>query len=76
MGGGRAYRGLRGWVGLNGSAPEHLSTFHFITLFTTFFIIKNVFYTSFYNTEHSSVSNCPALAIVYNEVYVTIMLSP
>jgi hypothetical protein len=63
MGGRRAYRDLRGWVDLNGSAPEHLSTFHFISFFTAFFIIKNVFYTSFYNTKHSSVSNCTALSI-------------
>jgi hypothetical protein len=35
--------------------------FHLIPFFTAFFTIKNVFYTSFYDTEHPSVSNCPAL---------------
>jgi hypothetical protein len=32
-GGGRAYRGLQGWVGLNDSAPEHLSALRFLPRF-------------------------------------------
>jgi hypothetical protein len=31
--GGRAYRGLQGWVSLNDSAPEHLSALRFLPRF-------------------------------------------
>jgi hypothetical protein len=40
----RAYKDLRGWIDLNGSALEYLSIFHFISFFTTFYSKKRVLY--------------------------------
>jgi hypothetical protein len=40
-------RAHRGRIGANDDTPEHLSTFHHNTFFTRFFIIENVYNTSF-----------------------------